>query len=307
MTSSYIFVIISGIISGMIVFGGQILANMGFSLFQISTFPYLFSLIFITPLFFIIKRSKNLKSLLPILLLYGFVEAGINFCQFAAPILGASIAITVLLLYVQPLWTTLTSWLFLKEKITKIDIISCVMVLAGVVLIVNPLNITSVGSLIGILVALLGGIFLSGWVSVGSYLSKKGVKPIETMVLGSWIMIIIILITFPIAKNFVANPALTGFSLDKSTIAWIVIFSFGIIAFIINHFCYLQGTKKVPTADAGVIMLIEPVVGTVLAAIFFHQLITTSIVIGGALILIANYLVIKESMKTGNKLKERYE
>jgi drug/metabolite transporter (DMT)-like permease len=297
MNTSYLLVIVSGIISGFIVFGGQILARMGFSLFQISTLPYIFSLVLIAPVFFLIKRSKNLKEALPILLLYGFVEAGINLCQFAAPILGASIAITVLLLYVQPLWTTLSSWLFLKEKITKINIIACAMVLFGVVLIVNPFNIENVGSWAGIIVAFLGGIFLSGWVSVGSHLSKKGVKPIETMFLGSLIMLIILSITFPIAKNFITDQALVGFSFDKNAIAWIVIFGFGIVAFIVNHFVYLQGTKKVPTADAGIIMLIEPVVGTTLAIIFFHQLLTPSIIIGGILILFANYLIIAQGRK----------
>lgn len=301
MNISYLLVIISGIISGLIVFGGQILARMGFSLFQISTLPYIFSLVLLTPVFFLIKRSKNLKDALPILLLYGFVEAGINICQFAAPMLGASIAITVLLLYVQPLWTTITSWLFLKEKITKINIIACTMVLAGVVLIVNPFNIENVGSWIGVIVALLGGIFLSGWVSVGSHLSKMGVKPIETMFLGSWIMLIILSIAFPIARHFITDQALVGFTFDKSTVAWIVIFGFGIIAFIVNHFVYLQGTKKVPTADAGIIMLIEPVVGTTLAIIFFHQLLTPSIIIGGILILFANYLVIAEGRKVSKK------
>ena len=293
----YLLVMASGMISGLIVFGGQVLARMGFSLFQISIFPYLFSLILLTPLFFLVKRSKNLKALLPVLILYGVVEVGINFCQFAAPILGASIAITVLLLYVQPLWTTLSSWLFLKEKITRTNIIACALVLGGVFLIVNPLGIKDASSLVGIIVALLGGIFLSGWVSVGSYLSKNGMKPLDTMFLGSWIMLIIISLSYPIARNFVPNPALTGFSFDKGVLPWVVIFSFGIIAFIVNHFCYLQGTKKVPTADAGTIMLIEPVVGTTLAIIFFHQLLTLSIIVGGILILFANYLVIAESRK----------
>lgn len=293
----YLLVMASGMISGLIVFGGQVLARMGFSLFQISTLPYIFSLLLLVPVFFLIKRSSNLKNVFPIIVLYGLVETGICICQFAAPILGASIAITVLLLYVQPLWTTLSSWLFLKEKITKINIVACAMVLAGVVLIVNPLNIKNAGSWIGIIIALFGGIFLSGWVSIGSYLSKKGVKPIDTMFLGTLIMVTTISLSFPIAKHFISDPALVGFSFNKDTIAWITIFGFGIIAFIINHFVYLQGTKKVPTADAGIIMLIEPIVGTTLAIIFFHQLLTLSIIVGGILILFANYLVIISSIK----------
>jgi drug/metabolite transporter (DMT)-like permease len=296
MNTSYLLVVISGIISGLIVFGGQVLARLGFSLFQISTLPYIFCLLLLAPLFFY-KKSKNIKEFFPLLLFYGFIESGIVFCQFAAPFLGASVAITVLLLYVQPLWTTIASRIFLKEKITVINFISCILVLAGVVLIVDPFGIKNIGSLAGIGVATLGGIFLSGWVSVGSLLSKKGVKPTDTMFIGSAFMTAIMFVLFPILGLFIKDHTLTSYSLDKGLLPFIVIFSFGVITFIVNHFVYLQGTKKVPTADAGIIMLLEPVVGTLLAIVFFHQLLTINIVIGGVLILFANYLVIVKGRK----------
>jgi len=293
----YWFVIASGIISGIIVFGGQTLAKLGFSLFEITTIPYLLPLLILLPIFLFSKR-KLTRSLFLTILLYGFIEAGIVFCQFAAPILGATVTLTLLLLYIQPLWTTIASKFFFKEKVTQTNVIACVLVLSGIIILINPFNISNIGSLAGIIVATLGGIFLSGWVSVGSHLSKSGVRPTDTMFMGSLTMVTLMFVGFPIIKLFIHDPALVSFSFDKKFISLVLIISFGIVTFLINHFAYLKGTKKVSTADAGVIMLLEPIVGAILATVFLHQPITIGIVIGGALILVANYLVIRSSGKT---------
>lgn len=287
----YWFVIASGAISGLIVFGGQVLAGLGFSLYQISTLPYLAGIIILTG-YILVKKIFPEKKLIPMLILYGFIETGIILCQFAAPILGASIAITVLLLYIQPLWTTIITALLLKEKINRNNIIACGLVVAGVLFLVNPFDLQNT-TLAGFIVALLGGIFLAGWVTAGSHISKGGNRPIVTMYYGNLIALVLLAVSFPVAKLFTGNLSLVGFSFDKSAIAWLAIVAFGIITYLINHYCYLKGTQKVPTVSAGIIMLVEPIVGAILAAVFLHQSITLGIIIGGSLILSANYLVIK--------------
>jgi drug/metabolite transporter (DMT)-like permease len=50
--------------------------------------------------------------------------------------------------------------------------------------------------------------------------------------------------------------------------------------------------KKVPSSEAGVILLLEPVSGALLAAFFLHQPLTLNILLGGGLILFSNYLVV---------------
>ena len=288
----YWFVVASGTISGLIVFGGQVLARLGFSLYQISTLPYLAGIIILTG-YILVKKIFPEKKLIPMLILYGFIETGIIFCQFAAPILGASIAVTVLLLYIQPLWTTIITVLLLKEKIYKKDIIACGLVVAGVLFLINPFDLKNT-TLIGFIVALLGGIFLAGWITAGSYISKGGNRPVITMYYGNLIALALLAISYPIAKLFTGNLSLVGYSWEKSLIAWIAIITFGIVTYLVNHYCYLKGTQKVPTVSAGIIMLIEPIVGAVLASIFLQQPITTGIIIGGALILWANYLTIRQ-------------
>ncbi len=74
----------------------------------------------------------------------------------------------------------------------------------------------------------------------------------------------------------------------KQKVKRLILIAFAIITQIINHFFYLNGVKKVPTVDAGIILLLEPVSAAILSAIFLNQPITFNITSGGALILFVN-------------------
>ena len=83
-----------------------------------------------------------------------------------------------------------------------------------------------------------------------------------------------------------------SFSLDITAATWVKLIIFSLLAINLYQLSYLQGVKKVPTVAAGIIMLLEPVTGAVLASIFLDQQLTLNIIIGGLIILLANYLVI---------------
>jgi DME family drug/metabolite transporter len=70
-------------------------------------------------------------------------------------------------------------------------------------------------------------------------------------------------------------------------------FLFSLISFLIPHFFYFVGVKEIPASTAGIILLLEPLAGAILAALFLSQAITINVFIGGLFILAANYLVIK--------------
>jgi drug/metabolite transporter (DMT)-like permease len=55
---------------------------------------------------------------------------------------------------------------------------------------------------------------------------------------------------------------------------------------------YFYGSRFIPTASSGIILLLEPVVGVVLSVVFLSQPLTIGIIIGGFLILVGNILVI---------------
>jgi len=74
MQKEYWFVIISGILSGGVVFGGLMLANLGLSSYEITVLPSFFTIIFLLPLV-IQKRDYRLtKNKFRVLILYGIIQ-----------------------------------------------------------------------------------------------------------------------------------------------------------------------------------------------------------------------------------------
>jgi drug/metabolite transporter (DMT)-like permease len=289
----YWFVIITGILSGFIVFGGQIFLNLGLSLFQISFITQLLVVLILLP-FIALDKNLRPKNLNWIWILYGFATAIIVFTQYGAVLLGLSVAIVVLLLYTQPLWTIIISRLFFKEKLTKTKIISCVIVLVGMIILVNPFG-AEIESSAGVILALVGSIALSLWVIIGSVISKRKVPPVTIKFMNATLTVIFFLIFYPVLLLLTKEPSIIHLSFDLSLTIWIGLIAFSLFAEIINHLFYFKGVRKVPATDAGIILLLEPVTGALLATAFLNQPLTLNIIAGGILILIANYLIIKKS------------
>lgn len=301
-TKEYWFVIIAGILSGLVVFGGKILFNLGLSLYEISVLPFVFATIILSLFVIFRKECRPQKKMLWILLFYGLVSLFVTVAQFGAVVLGVSVAITVLLLYTQPLWTIIFAFLFLKEKITARDIVSCVIVLFGMFILVNPLQGSMINNWVGIILALIGGISLSGWVMIGSVLSKRGNNPINSLFMGNFFMTILLLAVYPFTTMLIHDNSLVRLSLNFDPIVWLYILVFGFLVGIVTQLFYLNGVKKVPVVDAGIILLLEPISGAILAVIFLGQSITLNIIIGGFLILFANYLILTKGKIEGQSI-----
>ncbi|HRY63195.1 MAG TPA: DMT family transporter [Patescibacteria group bacterium] len=293
----HFFVIMSGLISGTIIFSGQIFANLGLSLFEVSTLPFVGAVVMLLPFVLFNKKHSFITANLPLLLLYGFIFALCSLTQFAGLFFGVPVAVVVLLLYTQPFWTILTSVIILKEKVTSREIISVLLVLLGVFILLNPDNVSTLGQPLGLAIAILGGVALSGWVSVGSLLSKKGNDPVNSFFTGETLLLFFLILFYPILQSVTQDPSIIHFTFVWPLKIWLFLIIFSLVTQIVNHLFFLYGVKKVSAVKAGVIMLLEPVSGTLLAAIFLHQPITLNIIIGGLLILVANYLVIAQKRK----------
>ena len=287
----FLFVALSGILSGTIVFGGKVLSDFGFSLFQVSTLPYLIAAIFVLP--FLFKSGfSGFKKSPKLLVLYAFVSAGTVLCQFGGVVFGVSVAVVVLLLYAQPLWTILISHFFLKEKISLAQVIAGVLVLVGVFLLVDPSSLFGSQNLVGVLFALLGGVFLSLWVVVGSLTSKKNISPFLIFFTGSAGGAIFCILFYPVLLFLSPTLPVVGLSFDLPVFVFVLLFVFSLVSVIGAHIFYYLGAKRLPTITSGIIMLLEPLVGVILSTVFLSQPVTIFVVFGGFLILLGNLLVI---------------
>lgn len=295
MKRDYWYVILAGILFGFIVFGGQIFVNLGLSLFEISFITQFLAVLILLPFIIANRKLWPEKSRKWLWILFGFANCITLFAQYGALILGVPVAIVVLLLYTQPLWTIIITRLFLKEKINSMKIIACTVVLLGVIFLSNPFHVAGIKSLLGIILALIGGISLSAWVVIGSFVSKNKSSPITTRFTSGLISVFILLLAYPLLVGLIKLPVFVHFSFKFPAIIWIYLIFFTLFVEILSQFSYFKGVKKVPTVDAGIILLLEPVSAALLAFFFLKQPLTFNMIIGGILILFGNYLVIAKS------------
>ncbi|MEM2897316.1 MAG: DMT family transporter [Candidatus Bathyarchaeia archaeon] len=291
MEKEYCFVAIAGALLGTLVFGGQVLVNLGLSLYEISMFTLIFGFLLL-PLILFKKEWKFERSMVGFFLVFGFFGAITRLAQFGAVVLGVPVAIVVLLLYTQPLWTVIFSKLFLQESVTRHKIFAIVLVLAGVVSLLNPFSITKVGSFFGIIVALIGGLSLSGYVI---YSRKSGIKKYHfiTTTFGYTVFTLLFLIvSYPIMFLFTKDLSIVRVSSTLPIAIWLFLFVFSLASNLIPFSLIFRGAQKVPASSLGIILLLEPVSASILATVFLKQPFAFNTLFGGALILISNYLVI---------------
>jgi drug/metabolite transporter (DMT)-like permease len=301
MDRNYSLVIVAGIMSGLVIFGGRVLANMGLSLYQISVFHALF-IFLLLPLIIFKKECRIRRGHLKFFVIFGFFATLSNFAEYGPILLGVPVAVVVLLLYTQPLWTVILGRIFLKEKVTINKIVALVLVLAGVFVLVNPIGGETLGNAFGVLLALMGGVLLSVWFIMGRVSGIKKYNPLTTE-FGYYIfMIIFMLASYPLLSLFITDVTIMNLSFNLPIETWFYIMLYTIFALTIPHAMFFYGSRKISASDGGIIFLLEPISASILASIFFQESITLNIIIGGALILAANYLVIRSGKEVPEAL-----
>ena len=291
------FVAIAAILYSTITVGGQFLVNLGLSLYEISLYSALFVCVIFLPIILIRPQYFIKKDYFWFFVIYGLINALLMLTQFGGIVFGTPVAIVVLLLYSQPIWTTIFGKLMLKEPITFGKIVAVCIVLFGVVILVKPWNLESVGTVAGFISALLGGLFLSLWIIWGrkSCITKQ--NSITTIIGWMGFTVIWLLVLWPFVAFFIHEPNVIRLSINFLLQYWFYLFVFALLAHVIPFLFFYKGIQKISASIAGIMMLLEPVTATILAAILFIQPIGPNIFLGGALIIVSNYLVIHEDEK----------
>lgn len=299
----------SGMLAGLITVGGSVLSRYGFSVLDISFFFIFYSILVLAP--FALKTDSRIFSKMraswKYLLAYATVNLLILLTQFGSLALGLSPPTVALLLYTQPVWTIIFGRFVFKEKITLTRLGIIALALFGILLVTNPFSLFSQSrpnSIVGSqhveeipfaeILALLGGIFLSLWLILG----KKG----RTDQLREPISLTFAVRTFSIIPiglvSLAAYVFRTGFFLSAPqdfSFGVIYLVLFAIFAGAIPDYLFYRGVEKVLVIQAGVILLIEPISSAIISAVFKISVLSWLQLLGGALILLSNYLVISES------------
>ncbi|HML94387.1 MAG TPA: DMT family transporter [Thermodesulfobacteriota bacterium] len=300
MRREYWYLILAGIFYGTIAPGGQLLLGRGLSLFETAFYrPFIVGLILLPA---VLARRDLMpgRGALGPLAVYGLVGGLLELALFAGLALGVPVAIAVLLLYTQPVWTIFIGRLALGEEITGRKLVSAVLGLVGLACLLQSWEAgAGPASYIGIACGLLSGILLSLWVVLGKRISVTGQHYVTTTFGWSAFASAWLLLLLPLMKLLLPGDEFSGLAFALPAGDWLALVIVSVLGGAVPHLLFYRGLRGVPASVAGIVLLLEPASATVLAWAFLVQHIGFYTLLGGAFILLSNYIVVRRAGGSG--------
>lgn len=177
--------------------------------------------------------------------------------------------------FIYPLMIIVVSALVYHEKIKKVQLGAVMLVTAGIFMFVN---LRSRASTIGVLLAVLSGVFYSFYVV---YLDYSGIDKMDFVKLTFYQMIIMSAgtLVFGAATNTISFSQLTAEGWVFSAIISLIVTAGAIPLFQL-------GVRYEGASTAGIVSAFEPITTLVMGAAFLGETMTALQIAGGALILI---------------------
>ena len=266
--------------AAMLVFGtiGLFVKNIGFPSSFISFARALTGSIFIA-LFMLFsghgldKKSvlKNLKLLIP----SGIAMAFNWICLFEA-YRFTGVAVGTLCYYMAPVIVVVLSPVFLKEKLTAINVTSVLAAVVGAVLISGVVS-GSAKSAKGILFGLAAAALYSTVVMINKFV--KNLSPIET----TFVQLLTAAVTM--IPYILMTEDITTFVFDRRSVIFTLIV--GVFHTGIVYMIYFSSVQKIPAQTTAVFSYIDPVTAIILSAVVLGERLDAVQLIGTFLILAA--------------------
>lgn len=175
----------------------------------------------------------------------------------------------ILLQFTAPIYVALFASWFLNEKMSRIDIISIVLVMSGIVLFF--IDKLTTGNLVGNFTAILSGIAFAWLVLL--LRKQKNESPIESIILGN-------LFTAVISIPFMIGPL-------PSTESFIGLFLLGTIQLGVSYILYSKAIKHVTAIEAILLPVVEPLLNPLWVLIFLHEKPGGWALVGGTVVILS--------------------
>jgi len=214
--------------------------------------------------------------------LWCFVGTGIfsivffSVCYYKA-IETTTLSVAAILLYTSPAFVMLLSAVLFKERLTTRKIVALALALAGLVFVTGVIG--GGGKLtLGVILTGLGSGLGYGLYSIfGRYALERGYDPFTinfyTFLLAA------------VSSGFLASPARVAEMATSSAGNMLFSLAFAVIVSVLPFLVYTIGLRNLENGQAAIIASIEPVVATLLGAVFLHEKLTSGVLLGAALIL----------------------
>ena len=256
-------------------FGGIIVKSFeGANLWQILFWRQIFFSAIVALYLFITFKRNFFKSFynsgLPGLIAGIFL--GIGFSAYVFAMYYTTVANTLFIISTETIFLALFGYIFLKEKISLVTLISIIMGMSGVLLIIGrSLSIQTSSQFLGNMVAFIMPISFAVLIVIVRKYPKVNMVPSQ-FIAG----IFAALIGYLVAGKL----SISSHDLILGLLAGIFQIGFGFIMITI-------GSQTTPASVVGVLMLTEAVFGPLWAWLFINEVPPISVIIGGSIIISA--------------------
>ena len=267
-------------------FGGLIVKSFeGATLWQILFWRSLF-FIMVVFIFLLISYKKKIfrafyNSGIPGI--FGGIILSSGFCGYVFAMYNTTVANTNFIIQTQTIFLAIFGYFFLKEKISKITLVSIFLAISGIILMVG--SDLEPGQMSGNLAAFIMPVSFAILILIIIKYPNVDMVPLQ-LYAGITAMIIGYIIAGKI--NISAHDIFLGF------LAGFFQLGFGFILITI-------GARSTPSAMVGIIMLTEAVLGPFWAWLFINENSSFMVLIGGTIVIIAVLLQFYTSIKNENQ------
>jgi drug/metabolite transporter (DMT)-like permease len=226
-------------------------------------------------------RSVDKKTLL--LCMVSGVFLALHFATWISSIKYTSIASSTVLVNTHPIFIVIGTYLVFKEKISKMALLSIVITLLGS-LIVSSVD-SSLGSnvIYGDILAILGGLFVSGYMIIGGIARKK-----ISVTAYTFIVYLSCAITL-FSLNIAVGTPLSPYPLKE----WIIFICLALFCTILGHSIFNWALGYVKPTFLSTSVLGEPVFATLWAMLLFKEIPNVWNIIGSIIIFCGIYMYIR--------------
>ena len=208
-----------------------------------------------------------------------------SFCYFKN-VEVSSAAVAAILMYTSPIFVTLMSAIFFKEKLTKLKLLALVLAILGCAL-VSGITYTISGSVeapsfMGIVLGLGSGIGYALYSIFGRFALNKGYSPFFVTAMT---------FTFACAGvlPFINVVSLAARLINEPKYILLAL-AMGLIGSCTPFALYTLGLRYMEAGKAAILATLEPIVTALVGTLFYKETINTSVIIGIILVLVAGVL-----------------
>ena len=256
-------------------FGGLIIKSFeGSTLWQILFWRQVFFVLIVSFFLLITYKKKIFIALYDSGLpgFFGGIILGLGFSAYVFAMYNTTVANTNFIIQTQTIFLAIFGYLFLKEKISKITLVSIVLAISGILLMVG--SSLSPGELTGNIVAFVMPVSFAILIIIVRKYPKVDMVPMQlfagivAMFVGYFISVKINISTHDILLAFIAGFFQVGLGFIFITI----------------------GAKKTLSAMVGILMMTEAVLGPLWAWIFLQEKPQFIALIGGSIVIFAVFI-----------------